>query len=238
LSISTFISTVPDLAAVINLQAGTAGTNGETDAELRARRYEELQKAGTVTTNGIKEAVRGVAGVTNVSIIENATAATVDGRPPHSYEVYVTGGDDDEVAQMIYDTKPVGINPVQTTVGASQRSGSIIDVNGVQATLLFSAPVQVPIAVIVNITDLPNWPLDGVTQVRQALEAYFSTFNLGQDVYNHLLYTPVNTVPGIETLAILSGPASGGPPATASNIVIAPEEIATITAVNITVNVT
>src|SRR6185436_16751797 len=55
-SIATIVSTVTGLNQVINIDEGAVGTDRETDAQLRERRSEELQKVGTSTVGGIKEA--------------------------------------------------------------------------------------------------------------------------------------------------------------------------------------
>jgi uncharacterized phage protein gp47/JayE len=237
-SIASVVSNITGLDQVINLTEGAAGTDRETDAQLRERRVLELQKVGSATIGGIKEAVANVQDVTNVSIIENDSSITdADGRPPHSFEVFVTGGDDDVIAQTIYDSKPVGINVVSTVAPTSQRTGTITDVNGNSQTLTFSSPDPVPMQVTINITiDALLFPTDGVQQIKDAILAYFDTLELGDDVLNHMLYSPVNTVPGIITLQILQTKVVDATPST-SNTVIDQTEVAQITDAQVLVNI-
>lgn len=238
-SINVVVNTITNLDAVLNIRQGTTGTNRESDADLRARRLLELQKVGTATTGGIKEAVSQVINVSSVSIIENDSSTTdTDGRPPHSFEIFVIGGNNDTIAQTIYDSKPIGINVTSTVSPGSQRSGSYIDVNGVPSVIIFSAPDPVPMLVAVNITiDVLVFPTDGADQIKYALLKWFEQYELGDDVLNHMLYSPVNTVPGIKTLTILQDKGGGGG-MSAANTAIAPTEVAQLSANDIIVTIT
>ena len=243
LSVREITTPILGLSDVLNFDPGTEGADRETDAELRSRRTLELQKSGTTTIGGMREAIEAIADVLNVTIIENPTSSTdADGRPAHSVEVFVTGGLDNTIAQAIYDSKPIGIGIVTTVPGADQRSGTITDVNEVSQTLTFSKPESVAIKLDVNITksaatEGPVYPADGDQQVKDALIAYFKTLVLGNDVKNHNLITPVNTVPGIETLTIYQGLASGPTPTASNNIAISIQQVAVIAvSTDITVN--
>ena len=234
-SLTTIATPVVGWDVVLNFQAGITGRARETDAELRVRRATELQQAGAATLNGMRQSIENVANVVNVTLIENDTEAIdVAGRPPHSVEPYVSGGDDDAVAQAIYDSKPIGIGIASTS--PNQRMGDFTDVNEDQQTMTFSEPVNVPMLIVVNITvDNAFYPVDGADQIKNALLAFFSQFELGQDVLNHELYTPVNTVPGLITVQILQDTVAGGVPA-AANTPIAISDVATLEFADITVN--
>ena len=243
LSVRTITTPLLGLSDILNFDPGTEGADRETDAQLRSRRTLELQKSGTTTIGGMREAIEAIADVLNVTIIENPTSSTdADGRPAHSVEVFVTGGLDNTVAQAIYDSKPIGIGIVTTVPGADQRSGTITDVNEVSQTLIFSKPESIAISLIVNITKSAAtegtvYPTDGDQQVKDALIAYFKTLILGNDVKNHNLITPVNTVPGIETLTILQGLKTAGTPTGSANIAISIKQVAVIAlSTDITVN--
>ncbi len=237
-SLTTIVSTVTGWNAVVNFGLGVAGNDEESDPNLRVRRDGELQKSGTATLGGARELIQAVVNVGSVTIIENDTSSTdSEGREPKSYEVYVEGGDDDDVAQAVYDSKPSGIRVVTTVAGPSQRTGNIIDVNGVATTLTFSEPVAVPMLIVVTGTKDADYPTDGDQQIKDTLVAFFLTFILNQDVLNHDLFTPVNTIPGLLTVVITQDTVAGGAPSTA-NTAIDVEEIATLINANITVTVT
>ena len=200
-------------AAYNPLQA-IIGRDKETDAEYRLRRHQELSKSGTATAPGIREAVIDAinADVFNVSLVENDTDLYVPGAvapnemPPHSFEIFVNALNDastnDAIGQAIYDSKAVGIKPVSTDGGG--RTGDVTDVNDDLITVPFSSTQSVLITVQCNITTDPDtFPSDGVQQIEDNLTFFFTSFEIGETVINHSLYTPVNTVPGILTLEIL-----------------------------------
>lgn len=237
-SLTTIATPVVGWDASINYLVGDTGRERETDAELRDRRADELQKAGTSTLNGMRQSIENVANVINVTIVENDTAVIdASGREPHSVECYVSGGDDDEVAQAIYNTKPIGIGIVSTVAVPSQRTGDIIDVNEESQTLTFSNPITVAIELeITGTKDSVFYPDNGDEQIKNALVAYLQTFILGQSVLNHRLYSPVNTVPGLITVNILG--AKLGDLLTDQNIEMLTEEVAQLDFSNIVVIVT
>lgn len=234
-SLTTIATPVVGWSVVLNFTAGITGRERETDSELRERRADELQQAGAATLNGMRQSIEAVANVVNVTLIENDTdAIDLAGRPPHSVECYVSGGDDNEVAQSIYNAKPIGIGIASTS--PNQRTGNFTDVNEDVQSMTFSEPVNVPMLMVVNITVDPSfYPVDGADQIKNSLVAFLSTFELGQDVLNHQLYSPVNTVPGLLTVSILQDTIAGGVPA-ASNTPIAISDVATLELTDITVN--
>jgi hypothetical protein len=218
---------------VFNFTVGTTGRARETDADMRERRADELQQSGVGTASGMRQSIEDVANVLSVTLIQNDTSSTdVDGRPPNSFESYVSGGDDDEIAQAIYDTKGIGIGIVTTS--ASTRTGNIIDVNGEVKPLTFSEPSVIPIELVVNITIDTFFPVDGDDLIKAGLVALLSDFVLGQDVLNHELYAPFNSIEGILTLSILQDTVISGSPA-AANTSISSEQIASLSADNIIV---
>jgi len=198
--------------AVYNPFSTIEGRPVESDADYRFRRYQELARQGTATAGGVREAV--VAAINsdtyNVSIIENDTAVDVPGvidvMPPHSFEVFVNALNDastnNAIGQAIYDAKSLGIKPVSTdTIG---RHGDVVDVNGESIEVPFSSTVDVSVYITVQRTiDADDYPSDGDSQIKNNLINFFTTFEIGQDVLNHRLYTPVNLVPGIIDLTIL-----------------------------------
>jgi len=62
---------------------------------------------------------------------------------------------------------------------------------------------------------------------------YFNSLSIGDDVLNHLLYSPVNAVPGILTLSVLTAKPSEG--LIPGNQSIGSFETATTTTIDITV---
>lgn len=97
----TFMPEIPpNIDSVTNLQDATRGTNEETDAELRARRELSLAKAATPTQLGITTALRNMPSIASATVIVNDTDEIVDGRPPHSFEAYVSPTSEADLGQI------------------------------------------------------------------------------------------------------------------------------------------
>lgn len=221
--------------SVTNTLDAVLGRDTETDAELKQRRAELLQRSGTATVEGIRRHVLDVLNVLQCTVIENSSGIVdPDGRPPKSFESVVSGGDDTEIAQAIFDAKAAGIE----THGAITKV--IVDSQGISHDVKFSRPADKEIWLIVNITPNtdPNegdlYPTSGDQDVEDALLVYGEAFTMGQDVINSQLYSPINTVPGVVGIEVLAG--FSDPPAASTNLAIGAHELAVFDSTRIVVN--
>lgn len=110
------------------------------------------------------------------AIYENNTDVTdSSGRPPHSIEVVVSGGTDQDIADFIWSVKPAGIQ----TYGSS--SATVSDSNGDSQTIYFSRPTYKYVHLEVTIDSYyaeEQFPLDGVDQIKAAIFDYAEDFSL------------------------------------------------------------
>lgn len=217
---------------VTNLAAMTEGVDEETDTELRVRRAKVAERSGSGSTSAIFGAVSDVSGVSQTKVLaNNGTSVDANGIQPQHVWVIVEGGSDADIAAAIFSTVGAGIGTTGTTAYLYYDP-----VSGESYTVRYSRPSDVPIYVIVNLTVDGNYPVDGDTQVENALIAYFeANQSLGDDVIQTALYTPVNTVDGItriDSIYIGTTPA----PAGTANISINVDETAVTSAAEITVN--
>lgn len=175
--VDDLVVAVAGVNGTTNLEAYIIGSDAETDEELRERIQTSQQGGGAGTVAAIEDAVANLDGVTTVSVIENRTTADDgDGRPAKSFEVIVQGGDDDTIAQTIWDTKPLGIETFGTT------SVTVQDSRSVDQTVYFSRPATVLVAVRITYTKYAeeDFPDDGETFLREAAVAHIT--GLGVDV--------------------------------------------------------
>lgn len=234
-SLTVIETPVSGVTSTSNALDADIGREVETDQELKTRREERLQRAGTSTVEGIRNNVAQVENVESVTVVENVDSVPdSEGRPGKSFETIVLGGDEDEIAQAIWEAKPAGIE----TYGSITKS--VTDTQGIAHEINFSRPTEVDIYMIINIT--PNtdanegelYPADGDDLVEEAVLEYGAGFQLGQDVVVNRFYTPINTVPGVIGIEILVGFSS--PPTSSANLAIGPGELAKFDSTRITVN--
>jgi len=178
--------------SVFNPFDAELGRNIETDAELRARREQSLQGAGFSVVEAIRaRLLQDVDSVTAAIVIENeldvTDSATPVGRPPHSFEAVVQGGDDTAVAQRLWEVKPAGIRPVSSqNVGPYKVSENIIDTMGISHLIEFSRPVVVPVfcrvTVMLHPEELALVPVDYIDAIKNVVVAFGDALLIGVDV--------------------------------------------------------
>lgn len=183
--------------SVNNPANGTTGSDTETDAELRARYVATRGVAGSGTVDAIFAAVSNVTGVDELRVDENRGDSTIieSGLPPHSVRVIVTGGDDDEIANAIWQNKPAGI----ATDG--NNFVFITDSQGNPQGISFSrpAPVIVQVEVAMSLVSDPEGDATTTTgietEVKNAIVEWAeNNISVGENVIATALYTPVNEV--------------------------------------------
>ena len=110
-AITNIVRADAGLHSVINLCTYIAGRDVETDAEFRISYADKIFNRSSRMLESIRSAIlQNVQGVVSVAPYENPTNVYDDfGRPPHSIEIVVDGGDSVEIAQQIWNEKAGGI---------------------------------------------------------------------------------------------------------------------------------
>lgn len=145
--------------ALIDLSSPTIGAPIETDTAYRVRQAQQLGAAGSCTLDALRVdvidalAVAPSPVIASVEVVENASPnALATGQPANSFRVIVFDGtnpnrqqDDPIIAQTIWNNKPAGI----PSYGAS--SAIALDSQGIQRTVYFDRPTQIPLYLILNV---------------------------------------------------------------------------------------
>lgn len=139
------------------------GSLVEKDPAARLRRELELRAIGGSALDAIRAGVLTVEGVTSARGFQNTLETTVDGMPPGSIEIVVSGGLDAEIAQAIWDRKPSG-NPLH-----GNTTSAATDSLGEPQAIKFSRPVALNIYVDLDVTVNSDAPENIAGVVAQAL---------------------------------------------------------------------
>jgi uncharacterized phage protein gp47/JayE len=228
-TIDTILTPMLGWDSVNNPVAATPGEDRETDEELRLRFRNGKFDRATNTLDAIYSALINLDNVSEVTIYENDTSV-VDGNgvPAHSFLPIVSGGLSTDIANAIWDNKPIGI------LSYGNTTVSISDVQGFPHDISFSRPDPVVIYISMDITTDVNFPPNGNDAIKSALIEYFTAnFGTGDDVIYSRLYTPINSIVGHEVVSLTIGTAPS--PVGTSNIVIPFDSIASLNTTNITV---
>lgn len=199
-TLNILVSTSTLVTSVYNPEDFTAGEEKETDYDLRQRFLNTVDADGKSTIPAILRKVSDVSGVDYLDIINNPTANTVYGLPPHSYEVIVSGGTDNDIAQTIFENSPAGIESYGST------NVSVSDSTGTQHTIGFSRPTDFYIFVNVDyeLDGEVSFPADGESQIRDALLA-FGTDLTGSKLIPSKFNIPVYNVSGVGEVVVTLG---------------------------------
>ncbi len=182
-------------AEVLGKEILTAGTDTEDDVSLRKRFEHAREGAGSCNENAITAALLRVETVTSAGVIANDTnSVDSSGRPAHSFECYVAGGElyHQQIAETIFNKKPLGI----ATHG--KESVTITDESGTTHTIKFSHTTNIPIYVKVSLrTDATFEGETGKTDIINNISSYINTLAFGESVILSSLYGRIHAVTGV-----------------------------------------
>ena len=188
-------------ASVTNAADASVGRLRETDAQLRFRML-RTSAAAVGTPEGIFTALSEVDGVTYVRLLENpADIDDAAGMPPHSVFPIVEGGADADIAAALLSSVAAGIQYTDSAdiVGPDWRSVVVENPSNLQdVTVWFARPSEAAATVAMTIETDSAFPADGIARIKAAIIAFAAEWDIGKTLYSSRLYTPVNTVPGID----------------------------------------
>lgn len=212
------VSPIVGIASVTNPLDAELGSDLESDADAKQRRNESLAFPGNSTIPAILAEILQLDGVEAARGFENTSMITDPaGRPPKSYEIIVQGGTNLDIRDVMWATKPAGIQQVGDIVEP------LIDSQGFNQEVRFSRPTAVLIYIIIDLQTDAQYPGDGDDQVKAALVAFGEGLNIGQDIIvMPKLACALEEIPGILDVNIRIGaapiPATGIAAVTFSNV--------------------
>jgi len=173
-SLTVIDTPVSGLNSVTNSLDATVGSDIETDSELRIRREASLAAFGKSTKVGIRQKILALDDVAACVVYTNRDDTTdSSGRPPHSCEVVVLGGTDEDISNELNENFPAGITYYGST------TVSLEDSQGFSEDIKFSRPTEIDVYLEVDLrtnTDFPDasGPASLKTQIVDYAEENFS----------------------------------------------------------------
>lgn len=171
--------------SVNNPSPAIPGSPVEADSELKARRQASVSLPSMAVFEGIAADIKQLHGVSKVMAYENDTGNTVDTIPPHNIAIVVEGGEEHDIANIIYMRKTPGTGTFGTT------SVSVLGDLQIENIIRFSRPSNVALSINVSIKKLPTWADDLTEVIKQNLVEYVQKMNIGEDLYVANLNTPI-----------------------------------------------
>lgn len=199
--LNSIVTPIANIDAVTNPLAADIGSDREGDGALKLRRARSVAAPAQSMIEAITANLLRVTGVDGVQVRENNTNdPDAEGTPGHTIWPIVLGGDDDEIARVIFERKAAGIGLRGAQAVAVTAS------TGQDFTIQFDRPTPIPIFVSMTIQAGDDFAVLGEDQIRNAIVAW-ATENLefGAEVTYSRLFTPINSVPDHEVLDLRIG---------------------------------
>lgn len=193
--ISVIVNPDANILSVVGKECVRVATDYESDEDLRERFDKASAGMGSCNEDSIEAALVRIDTVTSATVIVNETDNTdSEGRPPHSFECYVTGGEAKhaEIAETIFSKKPLGIK----TYG--DISVDVIDKGGKSHAINFSHTEQVNVAVNIKIKTNAIFEADnGKAEIVKNIQNHINGLGVGNSVIVAQLYGKITAVTGV-----------------------------------------
>lgn len=236
-NIDVIVNPVTGVTNITYLGLEELGEDSESDLDLRRRFSVAVSGAGSCTIDSIRGSVTRITGVESVNIVENNSSNTdEDGRPAHSFELYVYGGDglEQEIAETIFEKKPLGIKAITTADTEHAVTKSIIDDSGHSHSISFSKVAEVLVDITVTIKTNVSYTSDGAVAIKNNLVEFVNNLGVGASVVTSAMYSAIFSVPGVTEVVSVTQARTGEEQST-ETINFAQSEVPITTATNITV---
>lgn len=166
--------------SVTSLTDFDPGDNVETDAELRSRFNDELDEATAATRPAIIKALLDTDGVTKVKIYDNPTMTDTTESPAMTFTTIVSGGEESDIANALYNSKPIN------TLTAGTTSVVVVTEDGGTETIKFTYATSGVYSIKLSYTtasakDLTTTEKAAIVSALSTLEAYFE---IGSNITN------------------------------------------------------
>lgn len=196
-TITQIITPVYGWLSVTNNYSAQPGDDIESDAALRGRFSFATRKASVTVFEGIWASIEAIDDVLRVKGYENDTSVTSDGTtpaglpatlPPHSVTFVVEGGNDMQVASVIYDKKAPGCYTNGTT--AVELTSPI----GNKNTIRFYRPTYKNVNVKITLKKLPTYNTEYEQKIQNAVSEYILGMDLANPVYRSIIWSVATSV--------------------------------------------
>lgn len=198
--ITKIVTNVTGLDSVVNNVLPVYGRMQETDIELRqSYMAKSALRSNTMIDSIVGEILSNVADVESASGYENCENFEDErGLPPHSIEIVVEGGDENEIAEAIVRKKAGGIQTYgDVFVNVPGRYGDLLPTRFNRPEYLYT---WLKITLTGNNSDMPG---DYADLVKKSIMEFSTSLVAGTDLLIQLLNDGIyNTVAGVEFIDI------------------------------------
>ncbi len=208
-SVTAIVTTVPGWDTVDNEAAGAVGRNLETRSEFEARRAASVAANAHGSTGALYGALADIAGVLDVQVLENCGPAPVEkygvSVPGHGIAVCIYGGEDADIARVIYNKKDNGCD----TGGNTAIAHAAADYHNAVYNYRIERPDTVNFWIKVTMGAGAGLTAEQISTLNDTLYNDFyglhadsgnGRIGLASTVYASRFYYPAMTAPGVRSI--------------------------------------
>lgn len=185
-SIGQIMSPTYGWVSVTNEADAHAGQDTESDAQLRTRRVKSVANTGVSIAESIYGTVRALSGVTKERLYQNNGSTTdANGIPGHSICMCVLGGDNQAIAEAIFNKKAPGVGTYGST------SVQVTDVFLNTNTISFTRPAALRLEVEITMKTFAGYNDATIPAIKQNIIDFVNGLNIGDDLNVGLLWAPI-----------------------------------------------
>ena len=177
--------------SVNNTYAATPGADVETDAELRGRYSLAVRSPSMTVFDSLQSSIEEITGVQRVVGYENDTGNVSTGTvppnvpsslPAHSVTFVIEGGEDQAIAENIYNKKTPGCYTNGTTaIDVTSESGNV-------NTIRFYRPTYTDVYAKITVKKFANWNDELENKIKEQVNSYIANLNIAESVYNSMIW--------------------------------------------------
>lgn len=227
-TLTKLVTLISGVDRVQNNTAATVGRDMESTTEMRLRYEKSVYRLGSAMVESVRaHLLQDVPGVTAAIVHENVEdIADSEGRPPHSIEAIVQGGNNATIAKTIFVSRSGGIQ----TFGTAEEQ--VQDSQGGWHTIRFNRPSikKIWLKAVIYRTQDEELGGDTTTSVRKILLEEGRKLTIGQDVVLQRFFGAIyKQTTGIGQINLIAASGDTSPAAelySANNIAIGIRELA------------
>lgn len=179
-ALTQIVTVVAGWDSATNTAAASVGNTAENRGQFEARRYQSVAVNSRSVAASVYARILQLPDVISCYVTQNRTnqPVTIDGYTlkPHSIYAAVVGGDDEEIAQALYDTVSAGCDyNGNTSVTVTDPS------TGAEEVVSFNRPGELDVYVRVVIANLSDLPATAVSDIKTAI--YNNFYGLDESIY-------------------------------------------------------
>ena len=211
-TINNIVTPLNDVLTVTNPLSSSAGIDKETDTHFRARLKTTPLSPISTTLTGMEDGLLDIAGITDMRLFYNNTAATdADGILPHSILPVMEGGADADIIEKLitqlvsadtgYNTSIVPANSLTFVTGSY-----VSPTTGQSFSATFARPIRIDLYVKIELAPTPFLPVNFADQIEANIEDLLALKLIGHDLYATELHHKIGLVTAARATLIQLSP--------------------------------